>query len=178
MFYFLSWFIYLGTFYEVISTLYNKTNSVSDHALGPGKTMSLNYFIVIHLILFPKRSCDSFHTFNTDPYELYSLVLCLVLLKFLGAICISPWQQYDLHQCQSLQWHHNKRHGVLKHRRLDCLLSRLFRRRSKKASKLRVTGLCVGISTVTDEFPAQRASNAENVSIWWRHHEWIKARLP
>ena len=23
---------------------------------------------------------------------------------------------------------------------------------------------------VTSEFPAQRASNAENVSIWWRHH--------
>ena len=23
----------------------------------------------------------------------------------------------------------------------------------------------------TGEFPAQRASNAENVSIWWRHHE-------
>ena len=26
-------------------------------------------------------------------------------------------------------------------------------------------------SAVTDEFPAQRASNAENVSIWWRHHD-------
>ena len=25
-------------------------------------------------------------------------------------------------------------------------------------------------SPVTGEFPAQRASNAENVSIWWRHH--------
>ena len=24
---------------------------------------------------------------------------------------------------------------------------------------------------VTGEFPAQRASNAENASIWWRHHE-------
>ena len=24
---------------------------------------------------------------------------------------------------------------------------------------------------VTGEFPAQKASNAENVSIWWRHHE-------
>ena len=24
---------------------------------------------------------------------------------------------------------------------------------------------------VTGEFPAQRASNAENISIWWRHHE-------
>ena len=26
-------------------------------------------------------------------------------------------------------------------------------------------------SAVTGEFPAQSASNAENVSIWWRHHE-------
>ena len=46
----------------------------------------------------------------------------------------------------------------------------LFRRRSKKTSKLRVTGLCEGNSPVTGEFPTQRASNAENVSIWWRHH--------
>ena len=53
----------------------------------------------------------------------------------------------------------------------DCLLNRLFRSRSKKASKLRVTGLCAGNSTVTGEFPAQMASNAENVSIWWRHHD-------
>ena len=44
------------------------------------------------------------------------------------------------------------------------------RRRSKKTSKLRVTGLCEGNSPVTCEFPAQRASNAENISIWWRHH--------
>ena len=42
----------------------------------------------------------------------------------------------------------------------------------KKTSKLRVTGLCEGISPVIDEFPAQKASDAENVSIWWRHHEW------
>ena len=27
-----------------------------------------------------------------------------------------------------------------------------------------------GEFTGTGEFPAQRASNAENVSIWWRHH--------
>ena len=47
------------------------------------------------------------------------------------------------------------------------------RRRSKKTSKFRVTGLCVGNSPGTGEFPAQRASNAENVSIWWRHHENI-----
>ena len=28
-----------------------------------------------------------------------------------------------------------------------------------------------GNSPRTGGFPAQRASNAENVSIWWRHHE-------
>ena len=43
-------------------------------------------------------------------------------------------------------------------------------RRSEKALKLRVTGLCVGNSPVNGKFPAQMASNAENVSIWWRHH--------
>ena len=42
----------------------------------------------------------------------------------------------------------------------------------KQTSKLRVTDLCVGKSPVTGEFPAQMASNAENVSIWWRHHGW------
>ena len=52
----------------------------------------------------------------------------------------------------------------------DCIRNRLFRRRSKKTSKLRVTGLCEGNSPVAGEFPAQRTSNAENVSICWRHH--------
>ena len=42
---------------------------------------------------------------------------------------------------------------------------------SKKTSKLRVTGLWMGNSPGTGEFPAQMASNAENVSIWWRHHD-------
>ena len=41
---------------------------------------------------------------------------------------------------------------------------------SKKTSKLRITGLCAENSLVTSEFPAQMASNAENVSISWRHH--------
>ena len=65
-----------------------------------------------------------------------------------------------------LQWRHNERDGVSNHQSDDCLL----RRRSKKTSKLCVSGLCEGNSPVTSEFPAQRASNAENVSIWWRLH--------
>ena len=49
-----------------------------------------------------------------------------------------------------------------------------FSHRAKKTSKLRVTGLCVGNSPVTGEFHAQMASNAENVSLWWRHHETLQ----
>ena len=61
----------------------------------------------------------------------------------------------------SLQLRHNGRDGVLNHQPRDCLLNRIFRRRSKKTPKLRVTGLCAGNSPVTGEFPAQRAINAE-----------------
>ena len=64
------------------------------------------------------------------------------------------------------------RDSVLNHQPHDCFLNRLFGRRSSKTSKLRVTGLCAGNSPGTGEFPAQMASNAENVSIWWRHHEF------
>ena len=71
----------------------------------------------------------------------------------------------------TLQWRHYGRDGVSNHQPHDCLLNRLFRRRSKKTSKLRVTGFCAGNWPMTGEFPAQMASNAENVSIWWRHHE-------
>ena len=71
----------------------------------------------------------------------------------------------------TLHWRHNDHGGVSNQQPHDCLLNRLFRRRSKKTSKLRVTGLCAGNSPETGEFPAQMASNAENVSIWWRHHE-------
>ena len=76
----------------------------------------------------------------------------------------------------SLLWRHHGRDNVSNHQPHDCLFNRLIRRRSKKTSKLRVTGLCAGNSPGTGEFPAQMASNAENVSIWWRHHgkfNWI-----
>ena len=106
--------------------------------------------------------------------------------KFLELIYIGPMCALGLHWYptymssdlyhvlvdtdRSLHWRHNERDGVSNHQPNDCLLNCLFRRRSKKTSKLRVTGLCAGNSPVTGEFPAQKASYAENVSIWWRHH--------
>ena len=88
---------------------------------------------------------------------------------------LQNWHTHNTHHTPpyatiyTLQWRHNGRDGVSNHQPRDCLLNRLFGGRSKKASKRRVTGLCVGNSPGTGEFPAQMASNAENVSIWWRH---------
>ena len=70
----------------------------------------------------------------------------------------------------ALHWHHNEHDSIFNHWQLDCLLDRLFRHRSKKTSQSRITGLCEGNSLKTGEFPTQRASNEENISIWWSHH--------
>ena len=45
---------------------------------------------------------------------------------------------------------------------------------AKKTSKVHITGLCDGNPPVAGGFPSQRASNAENVSIWWCHHVFNK----
>ena len=83
----------------------------------------------------------------------------------------------DVRSSNELQWlgvtkgpHDDEAGGVSNHQPHDCLRNRLFSHRSKKTSKFRITGLCAGNSPVTVEFPAQRTSNAENVSIWRRHH--------
>ena len=47
---------------------------------------------------------------------------------------------------KALRWRHWDHDGVSNHQPGGCLLIRLFRRRSKKTSKLRVTGLCAGNS--------------------------------
>ena len=50
------------------------------------------------------------------------------------------------YQPTTLQWRHNGRDGVWNYQPPDCLLNRLLGRTSKKISKIRVTGLCVGNS--------------------------------
>ena len=112
------------------------------------------------------------------PYKNWNENVSAKLWPFcLGLNGLTPSWDYDLLLWisnlffpLSLRWRHNDNAGVSNHQPHGCLLNRLFRRKSKKTSKLRVTGLCVGNSPGTGEFPAQMASYAENVSIWWRHH--------
>ena len=60
----------------------------------------------------------------------------------------------------ALQWLHNERDGVLNHQPHDGLVNRLFKAQIEENIKAPLTG----------EFPAQRASNAEHVFIWWHRH--------
>ena len=117
---------------------------------------------VIHIFIF----WNPYGRYNFNQFQTpFWVVLLLCFYKYDSLVTRLSWITHQL------QWRHNGRDGVSHHRRIDCLFNALFRRRSQKTSKLRVTGLFVERnSSVTGEFPAQRASNGENVSIWWRRH--------
>ena len=119
------------------------------------------------------QQCKSIRTFSMHFISICSVY---VNLKNTSLYCRSSCLDISM----SLRWRHIEPDGVSNHQPYDCLLKRLFRRRLKEIPKLRVTGLCAENAPVTDEFPAQRASNAEYFSIWWRHHgqlllniEWV-----
>ena len=95
---------------------------------------------------------------------------------FIWSFVIGMFTIVSFNMVITLRWRHNGRDGVSNHQHHYCLLNRLFGCRSKKISKLRVTGLCVGTSPGTGEFSARMASNAENVSIWWSHHDFMESK--
>ena len=71
-----------------------------------------------------------------------------------------------------LQWRHNGLGSVSNHQPHDCLLNRLFRRRSKKTTKIRVTGLCAGNSPIPVNSPhkgpvTRKMFPFDDVIMWW-----------
>ena len=85
--------------------------------------------------------------------------------------------KWHLRRCQQsrlLQWHHNGRDGISNHQPPDCLLNRLFGRRSKKISKLRVTGLCAGNSPWPLNFPLLGdLSRCMSEHLWYVVFAWV-----
>ena len=104
---------------------------------------------------------------NKNARKFYTIMANIEFWDHQKTISCFCWQHicFLCFMLNALQWRHNGRDGVSNQQPHDCLLNRLFRRRSKKTSKLRVTGLCAGNSPGTGEIPAQMASYAENVSI-------------
>ena len=94
--------------------------------------LSVAVIYAMGLLLLPTRLVWDNESISIKTYKLEMLYL-------LG----SSWPH-------TLQWRHNGRDNVSNHQPHDCLLNRLFRRRSKNTSK-RVTGLCAGNSPEFNE---------------------------
>ena len=83
-----------------------------------------------------------------------------------------------------LQWRHNEHDGISNDQPHECLLNRLFRRRSKKTPKLRVTGFVRGIHrrlvNSPHKGPVKRKifhlMTSSWVDDWWpvHHKPWHK----
>ena len=135
----------------------------------------------IHTRIIP-RWCiwlDNKKTQKTPPYQApesrprtQNIVLPVWVSLYKGKMISQPSQFHNgnhfitkngvlLVGCSNSPYYSDVIMGVSNHQPHHCLLKRLFRRRWKKISKLRVTGLCEGNSLVAGEVPAQRASNAQ-----------------
>ena len=135
--------------------------------IGPWSPMVSQRFEYCSQSIFESVLCEWQNSFVTSSTQFEVWTLFLTHMAWSGTPLETEVNELDQ---TTLQWRHNGHDGVSNHQPHHCLLDRLFRRKSKKTSKFRVTGLWEGNSPVTGEFLAQRASNAENVSIWWRHH--------
>ena len=94
------------------------------------------------------------------------VLYCFIILEWVCLpICRSP-----------LQWCHNEHESISNHQPHDYILKCLFRRRKKNIKAPCHWPLCVGNSSVTGEFPTQRASNAENLMtsscLHFSVHSW------
>ena len=109
----------------------------------------------------------SVHIFKSlEPYKQSRYIIGDYNIDFQKNAIENPTSDFfALRFSKTLRWRHNEHNSVSNHQPHDCLLTRLFGRKSKKTSKLRVTGLCAGNSPGTGEFPAQRASNAGNSPV-------------
>ena len=155
----------LSIFHACLWNIYSPPPKLHRRLLSTGKSHhSLTTMFLSEMKLYIYKLCCSV-SLKIDI--VVHLQYCRKFVTFSLSLYIDRVIEADV----TLRWRHDERDGVSNNQPLDCLLNRLFRRRSKKTSKIRVTGLCADNSPVNGEFPAQRASNAENVSIWWRHHE-------
>ena len=108
-----------------------------------------------------------------QPFE--SLVTCFFFL--LTSHTLATLRILDLWMLRPniLSWHFNYSDVIMARWRLNSPASRLFTQpfipgQIKESIKApRHWPLC-GNSPVTGELTAQMGSNAENISIWWRHH--------
>ena len=99
----------------------------------------------------------------------------LVTLSFLSQLMYTTqhthfvtthgFPSYSALRPMTLQWRHNDHDSVSNHQHHVVIQTQI-----KENTKVPCHWPLCGDFTGTGDFPAQRASYAENVSIWWRHH--------
>ena len=116
----------------------NKANSVGKFVSQIGRRLRINdteFLTQIILQIFPriynltKKTSNLYFAPQVFPY---GEPVTWKMVSFSSLFTSSP--TFEL---PPLQWRHNGRDGVSNHQLHDCLLNRLFRRRSKKTPKLR-----------------------------------------
>ena len=133
--------------------------------------------IVVFKVLNRNLMQVSLHWNSIHRYSIHAILLWYIgdlNLKFPvhpGCfIHIFFWiASHVLRRWYALQWRHNGRDSVSNHQPHYCLLNRLFRSRSKKTSKLRVTGLCGNSPGVNypDKWPVTSWTAAIPVMYQW-----------
>ena len=128
------------------------------------------YICAIHLL-----SPRGLSFFPNSCHDVYNVAFPLQVMSIDGIFVLNLLSiQFHFFHSLVIIFHYSAWcDGILNHQPHNCFSNRLFRWRSTESSKLCTTDLFVENSPVTDEFPAQRASNAENVTIWWRHHVYL-----
>ena len=107
--------------------------------------------IVSKSVTFALDTVPNWQMSQTSPRPLHKCsfplnISCELLIETDSVEHIACWYITFKIRVSSLRWRHNGRDSISNHQPHDCLLNRLFKRRSKKTSKLRVTGLCAGKS--------------------------------
>ena len=102
---------------------------------------------------------------------------CFIVTQWLNNAYMHRGTALSLHWPESvmitLHWRHNEPDGVSNHQPRDCLLNCLFRCRRKHQSSASLA-FVRRIHRGPVDSPHKKASNAENISIWWRHNVFVK----
>ena len=127
------------------------------------------YKNIIHLLIFhlqpitlnihlPNQTKLLFSVFDRGFRKIIAVTILVKL--------VNDWPPYRLFHNPS-QWRHNECDGLSNHQFAVCLI--VYSNADKKIKSPRHWPLW-GLSTGERWIPSQITNNAENISIWWRHH--------
>ena len=131
-----------------------RSGHVRTLSANKGRCSKYNIAPTYLVIVWPKTRNKTWDNVKMNEKKstdnIWTIALCTGVtyeMYFLQGDDFDTFNQKYMHYAlkSTLQWRHNERDGVSNHRRLDSLLNRLFKHRSKKISKLRVSGPCRGI---------------------------------